>query len=65
MKEDKLIRSIERMSMVLDRENDRAIELINTHTGEAKRYWQGYSSGLDTACKELTTTIRFLRGVSR
>lgn len=65
MKEDKLIRSIERMRTIMEHENDSAIELINTHTGEVKKYWQGYSAGLDTACKELSTTIRFLREVSR
>lgn len=65
MKEDKLIRSVERMRTIMERENDSAIELINTHNGEAKRYWQGYSAGLDTACKELSATIRFLREVGR
>ncbi len=63
MKDEKtFMRNMEWLIKRLEQEDDKAIQLMNDMTGPEKMYWRGYSSGLETACKELYVTIRILRG---
>lgn len=63
MRNNKLVRGIEHTRRILDRENDRAMELVNAKTGADKKYWLGYSAGLESASRELDATVRYLREV--